>query len=133
MSWALIGLAVFFAAYIANRFLITAAAKNLSDEHKLKLFNNFAKKNNYATIFILALVLVYFAALQFYVQWIFELTALYLAIYFFYIIFRFFSSYKKLKQLEMPADYMKNFVSGYAVFVVGVACFAFCILREWSK
>lgn len=131
MNWIFTGIIILFAAYTLNRFVMTGATKKLDDSMKLKIFEVFSKRNNYATIFLFAIVLLYFGAMQFLPRQIFLITVIYLIVYVLYLIFRFASNHKKLKQLEMPPEYIKSFLFSYGVFALGFLSFAFCVLQSW--
>ena len=107
----LIGLVILFAAYAINRFVMTEATKKLADSDKLKIFEVFSKRNNFSTILVLTLVLLYFGALQYLPHFIIPITAVYLTLYVVYLIFRFATNYRKLRQMEMPANYIKSFIT----------------------
>jgi flagellar biogenesis protein FliO len=129
----LIGLVILFSAYAVNRFIMTNATKNLTDSDKLKIFEVFSKRNNYSTVLVLAIVLLYFGALQYLPHFIIQITAIYLTIFAAYLIFRFISNYKKLKQLEMPANYIKSFIASYGIFTFGFLTMAFCVMWDWTE
>jgi Ca2+/Na+ antiporter len=131
MNWIFAGLIIFFAAYAVNQFVMTEATKKLDDSMKLKLFEVFSKRNNYATLFLLAIVLLFLGALQFMPQHIFLIIIIYVIVYAAYLIFRFASNYKKLKQLEVPPEYMKRFLISYGVFALGFLSLALCVVQSW--
>lgn len=128
MNTSLVGLIILFTAYAINRFVMTEATKKLDDSDKLKIFDVFSKRNNYSTIFLLAIILLYFGALQYLPHLLNQITAIYLIIFVVYLIFRFASTYKKLKQIEMPAAYIKSFVISYSIFATGFLGMALCVL-----
>ena len=132
MNWNLVGLTLIFVAYAVNRFVMTEATKKLDDSMKLKIFDAFSKRNNYSTVFLLAIVLLYFGALQYFQHFIIQITTIYLIVYVAYLFFRFASNYKKLQQMEMPPAYIKSFVTSYSIFILGVLGIAFCILWNWT-
>jgi hypothetical protein len=133
MNWTFIGIIILFVAYAVNRFVMTEATKKLDDSMKLKIFEVFSKRNNYTTIFLLAIVLLYFGAIQFFPHFVFSITVIYLIVFTACSVFRFVSNYKKLKQLEMPSEYIKSFIISYSIFGVGVLGLAFCVLWNWNN
>lgn len=133
MNLSLIGLILFFVGYIINRFVMTGATNRLSDADKLKIFEVFSKKNNYTMIFLLTIVVVYFGTIQYFPYLMFQITIVYLAVYIFYLIFRFITNHKKLKEMEMPADYIKSFVTSYSIFGLGTLALAICFLWSWIR
>lgn len=127
MNSAIIGIIILFAAYTLNRFVMTNATKKLDDSMKLRIFEVFSKKNNYATVFLLVLVGLYFGAIQFLPQQIFLVTIIYLIVFVTYLILRFIFNYKKLRQLEMPSEYIKSFMVSYGIFTVGFLGMIVCL------
>lgn len=132
MNLNLIGLIVLFSAYAVNRFAMTDATKKLVDSDKLKVFEVFSKRNNLSTVLVLTIVIIYFGAIQYFPHFIKQITVGYLIIFSVYLIFRFASNYKKLKQIEMPAAYVKSFITSYCIFISGFLIFTFCILQTWN-
>ena len=131
MNTSLIGLIILFTAYAINRFVMTEATRKLDDSDKLKIFEVFSKRNNYSTIFSLAIVLLYFGAMQYLPHLIIQVTIIYLIIFVVYLIFRFASNYKKLKQIDMPETYIKSFITSYSIFASGFLRMALCVLWSW--
>ncbi len=121
-----VGIVIIFVAYAINRFVMTEATKKLDDADKLRLFDVFSKRNNYTTVLLLVLILLYFGAIQYLPHFTIQITGAYLIVFFLYLIIRFFSNYKKLKQMEMPAAYIKSFMISYSVFIIGFLGMAFC-------
>ena len=133
MNLTLVGLIILFTAYAINRFVMTEATKKLDDSMKLKIFEVFSKRNNYSTIFLLALILLYFGAMQYLPHFIIQITIIYLVIFALYLIFRFVSNYRKLKSLEMPEGYIKSFITSYGIFTLGFLSLAFCVFWNWTE
>lgn len=127
----LIGLVFVFAAYVINRWLMTEAAKNLSDADKLRIFDAFSRKSNYATVLVLSSVILYVAALQYVPNLIVPVSIIYLSVFFLYLMLRFVMSYKKLKQLEMPVGYIKSFVASHSIFILGFVGMTLSLLWNW--
>ena len=96
----LIGLVFVFAAYAINRWIMTEATKKLSDADKLRIFEAFSTKSNYATVLVLSLVILYVAALQYFPNFIVPVSIIYLSVFLACLMLRFVINYKKLKQLE---------------------------------
>ena len=120
MNGTFIGIIILFAAFCVSRLMMTEAGKRLDDSMKLKLFGVFSRRNNYATIFVLTVIVIYFGAMQFMPDKIVLFSAIYSIVIVAYLLFRFASNYRKLKQLEMPAGYMKSFLFSYGVLFLGV-------------
>lgn len=129
----LIGLVILFAAYAINRFVMTEATNKLADSDKLKIFEVFSKRNNFSTILVLSLVLLYFGALQYLPHFIMPITVVYLTIYSAYLIFRFATNYRKLRQMEMPSSYISSFIKSYSIFILGFIGMAFCVFGGWNN
>ncbi len=64
MNITLVTAAVFFAAFLSNRFIMTNAMNKLDDATKLKFIEVFSRRNNYATIILVAVIFIYFWAVQ---------------------------------------------------------------------
>lgn len=131
MNLTLIGLIILFTAYAANRFIMTKATEKLADEEKLKIFDAFSKRNNITTVLILILIVIYFGAIMNLPHFIVQITAVYLFVYGTYLIFRFISNYKKLKQLQISSAYIKSFITSYSLFILGCVGMSFCVFWNW--
>ena len=127
----LIGLVFVFAAYAINRWIMTEATKKLSDADKLRIFEAFSTKNNYATVLVLILVILYVAALQYFPNFIVPVSIIYLSVFFVYLVLRFVANYRKLKQLEMPVGYIKSFIASYSIFILGFVGMTICLVWSW--
>lgn len=133
MNTTLIGLAILFIAYAINRFVMTGATKKLTDADKLKIFDVFSKRNNFSTVLVLILVFLYFGAVQYLPHFIIQITAVYLTVFGVYLIVRFASNYRKLKRMQMPANYIKSFTTSYSIFILGFLGMAFCVFWNWTE
>lgn len=133
MNIPLIGLMFFFGAFIVNRFIMTNATKKLDDETKLKFFDVFPKRNNYSTIILFAIILLYFGAIQFLPQQITAVTGIYLAVFIVYLVASFILSYRKLKQIGTPTAYIKSFIIGYSIFLLGFLGLAISVMWSWLR
>ena len=129
----IIGMAVFFSAIVINRIIMTNAIKKLDDQTKLKFFDVFPKRNSFELIVSLVLIFVYFAVWRAMPQFAFYITVIYFAVFVVYTIVSFISNYKKLKEINTPADYIRSFVIGYNIFVVGFLIFAASNLYFWFR
>lgn len=129
----ILGLAAFFGAIVINRTIMTNAIKKLDDQTKLKFFDVFPKRNTFELIVSLVLVFVYFAVWKAMPQFAFYITAIYFALFVFYLIISFISNYKKLKEINTSADYIRSFVTGYSIFVIGFLIFAASNLYFWFQ
>ena len=133
MNLTLIGFAILLVAYAINRFVMTEATKKLADSDKLRIFDVFSRRNNFSTVLVLILVFLYFGALQYLPHFIIQITGVYLALFCAYLILRFASNYRKLKQMQMPSNYIKSFITSYCVFLLGFLGMSFCIFWNWTK
>ncbi len=129
----MIGMAVFFVAIVVNRTIMTNALKKLDNETKLKFFDIFPKRNNFSLIISLLLVFVYFVVTQAMPQYMFSLTTAYFAIFIIYLIVRFVSNFRKLKEINTPAAYIKSFAIGNGIFVFGFLVLAVSVLYFWLQ
>ncbi len=132
MTWNLVGLAAFFTGYVITRFIMTEAAKKLDDVVKLKLFDAFSNKNNYATILLIVLILLYFGAVELLPNFVFYITAIYLSIFALYLIFRFITTYQKFKAIKMPLEYIRSYKLSQLIFAIGFIIFVFCSIKTWG-
>lgn len=132
MTWNLVGLAAFFTGYVITRFIMTAATKKLDDVVKLKLFDAFSNKNNYATILLFVLILLYFGAVELLPNFAFYITAFYLSIFALYLIFRFITNYQRFKTIEMPLEYLRSYQLSQVIFAIGFLIFVVCIIKTWG-
>lgn len=126
-----IGIIILFVAYAFNRSIMTKATRELSDDLKLKIFETFSARNNYLTFFVLGFAILFFGALQFYPQFSFAISIVYLVLFTAYLFFKFAANYKKLKQIDVPKHYMQSFIISYTAFLLGVFGFAACFLISW--
>lgn len=120
MNLSFIGFAIFFAAFISNRFIMTNAMKKLDDATKLKFIDVFPRRNNYSTIVLVTVVLLYFGAIQSYPQYNLAISLCYIGVYLTYSVIKSILDYVKLKQIGAPADYIKSFILACVIFVLGV-------------
>lgn len=133
MNSTFIGIIILFTAYAVNRFVMTEATKKLDDSMKLKIFEIFSRRNNYATIFVLTVIVLFFGALQFIPDKIILFSAIYSIVIVAYLLFRFVSNYQKLKQMEMPAGYIKSFLISYSVFLLGFVGMGVIMFWGWEN
>lgn len=127
MSFIYIGIIILLVGYTANRFIMTEASKKLDAESKVKIFDEFSKRNNYASVFILILILFFFGGYYFFPQQAILINIIYLFVFGIYQIYRFVSNHKKLKELQMPPAYINSFKISYGVFALGVLGFVVSI------
>lgn len=131
MSPIIIGTIILFIGYAFSRSIMTKALRDLDDNTQLKVYEVLSKTNNYRTFLVIGLAIVFFGALQFYPQFGFSLSIIYLTLFAFYLIGKFASKYRKLKEIEVPSFYMQSFITGCAAFMLGFTAFAGCFLWEW--
>lgn len=123
MDKSIIGLITFIAAYLAARLIAERALKLLTENEKGILLEGFSKKRIYSLIGVVALVLIhlvlqsllpnsYFAGLPFFV-----------AVLVLYLLASSIYAYKKLKSLEMPENYISQFLLGTFIQYVGIFIF----------
>ena len=120
MNITLVAAAVLFAAFLLNRFIMTNAMKQLDDATKLKFIKVFSRRNNYSTIILVAVIFLYFWAIQSYPQHNLVISGVYIGLYLAYATIKSFLDYGKLKQIETPADYIKSYILASLIFIAGV-------------
>lgn len=113
------GILMFFVLFIISRAITNSAVKKLDDQTKLKMFDVFPKRNMYSTIFLLALVVVYFALFQMLPFYRLYLTVGYMAAFLVYLWSKFYLNFRSLKEMGAPSDYVKSFIFGYLIFIAG--------------
>lgn len=124
MNITLVTAAVFFAAFLGNRFIMTNAMKKLDDATKLKFIEAFSRRNNYSTIILVAVIFIYFWAVQSFPQQNLAISVIYLGAYLTYATVKSLLDYGKLKQIGTPAGYIKSYVLASLIFIVGVLSIA---------
>lgn len=99
---------------------MTNALKKLDDRTKLKFLDVFPRRNNYSTIILVAVILLYFGVLQSYPQYNFAVTVTYLGVYIAYSVIKSILDYSKLKQIGTPAEYIKSYILACIILIVGI-------------
>ena len=111
---------ILIVAIIVSRIVSERALKQLSIEEKGTLLDSFSGYRLYNTVVILGLFVVYFAATNYFPQSYSTLTLIFIVLFFTVSITISVLSYKKLKSLNMPADYIKSFLIGLGIQYAGV-------------
>jgi len=107
-------------AIVASRIVSERALKQLSIEEKGTLLDSFSGYRLYNTIVILGLFVVYFVAINYFPQSYSLLTLIFIVLFFAVSITISVLSYKKLKALNMPENYIKSFLASMAIQYAGV-------------
>lgn len=107
-------------AIIISRIISEKALKALSNDEKGILLDSFSKYRLYNTVLILGLVLVYFAATNYFPQSYSTLTLVFVVLFFITSFTITVLSYKKLKSINMPEGYRKSFLVSTITQYLGV-------------
>ena len=129
----IIGFALFIICYVAARFIMSNAVKKLDDQTKLALINIFSGRSNIRLIILLITVLAFLGALRFLPEFIFNLTIIYFVTFILYQVISSFLNYKKLKEISVPANYIKSFFIATAIILFGVIALFLSVIIQFNN
>ena len=113
----IVGWLIFLSSVIGYRVIMTSALARLDDAAKLRLIAVIPRRNLFASIILVVLVVAFFAVfLIFPPAWFYAFVVFIWAFLLFLIVF-FISNYKKFQELSMPAQYLRSFMKGAALVV----------------
>jgi hypothetical protein len=118
----LFGLALFVGAYIVSRIVRERALKRLSAEQKARLLDAFS---GYRTYFMSAAVcfpLLYFVAIKSWPSTHSFLAPIFFVLFGLMLVVMTWLSFRKLKELNLPTDYIRSFLVSSGIQYLGVAC-----------
>jgi uncharacterized membrane protein YjjP (DUF1212 family) len=129
-TW-LIGGIVFFAILMINRSIMTSALRKLDDETKLKFIDVFTKRNNYSSIMLVVLILLFVGGMQFFPQHKWILSVVYLVALISIMVARFLINYKKLNEINVTPEYFRSFFISTGFFILGLG--ALFVFGYWGS
>ena len=117
----LFGLTIFVAAYIVSRIVRERALKRLSVEQKARLLDAFSGYRTYFMSAAVCLPLLYFVAIK---LWPFTqslLTPIFFVSFALLLVIMSWLSFRKLKELSLPTDYIRSFLISSVIQYFGIA------------
>jgi len=120
-SDSLFGLAVFAAAYIVSRLVRERALKRLSMEEKARLLDAFSGYRTYFMSAAVCLPLLYFIALKLWPSTRPLLTPIFFISFGLLLVTMSWLSFRKLKELNLPTDYIRGFLISSGLQYLGIA------------
>ena len=129
----LFGLAMFVGAYIVSRIVRERALKRLSTETKAQLLDAFS---GYRTYFMSAAVcfpLLYFVAIKLWPAGQSFLAPLFFVSLGLLLLITSWLSFRKLKQLSLPTDYIRSFLISSGLQYLGIAFLVVPLLMRSSN
>jgi hypothetical protein len=123
----LIIIVVLFAAIVISRIITERALKRLSSDDKARLLDSFSGYRIFNSALLLGLFIVWLVTIEFLPHWRYTLTVIFVLSFLAVSAAISVLSYRKMKGLGLPADYIKSCLLGLAIQYVGVG-FAFAPL-----
>jgi uncharacterized membrane protein len=123
MDKSIIGFVAFIVAYIAGRFISERAIKLLSENEKGKLLQGFSKYRLFSLVGVIVLVVIHYATQALMPNSSFASFPVFVGVLVFYLLGSSIYSYKKLKDLEMPDNYINQFLFSTLIQYVGLFIF----------
>ncbi|MDQ3635898.1 MAG: hypothetical protein M3405_15545 [Acidobacteriota bacterium] len=123
MDKSIIGLIVFIAAYIGGRLISERALKLLSENEKGRLLEGFSKYRIFSLIGVVVLVLIHISLQSFMPNSYFASLPVFVGILVLYLLLSSIYSYTKLKNLEMPDNYINQFLLSTLIQYLGIFVF----------
>jgi hypothetical protein len=130
-SDSLFGLAMFVGAYIASRIIRERALKRLSIEQKAQLLDAFSGYRTYFMSAAVCLPLLYFVALRLWPGAQPVLAPMFFISFGLLLLIMSWLSFRKLKQISLPTDYIRSFLISSGLQYIGIAfLFAPLLMRS---
>ena len=117
----LFGLIVLVAAVIISRVIMEKALKNLRPDEKVKLLDAFSGYRIYNYAAILILMVLYFGAMRYFPESTSAIAPVFLISFLLATVTTSVLTYRKLKSLGLPPQYVKNYLISFAVQYAGIA------------
>ncbi len=130
MDKSIIGLITFIAAYLAARLIAEKALKLLNENEKGRLLEGFSKKRIFSLVGLVALVLIHLALQSFLPNSYFATLPFFVGVLVLYLLGSSIYAYKKLKSLEMPENYINQFLFSTLIQYVGIFVFFGFLLNK---
>lgn len=133
MTDPLFGVFAFIVTYIISRVINERALKRLTTEEKAKLLDAFSGYRTYNMVIVLSLFFLVLAGDRFLPQLRSKLWPSFMGLLAALLITISSLSYRKLKNLDMPAAYIKSFLLSTGFQYIGILClFTPSIIRYFS-
>ena len=121
MNYAIIiGVLVFLVLTYVARMINEKGLKLLDESKKALLIDAFSGQRKFITLPLIILILLFFAALKFFMEYYVFIISGYLVITIIYILAAVIISYRKLKKLDFPKSYLKFFIYSQIVRFTGI-------------
>jgi hypothetical protein len=118
---------VLFASIVVSRIITEKALKRLSPEDKARLLDSFSGYRIFNSALGLGIFILWLVTIEFLPHWRSTLTVIFVLSFLVVSAAISVLSYRKMKGLGLPADYIKSYLIGLAIQYVGVG-FAFAPL-----
>lgn len=130
METSIIGFIAFIIAYVAGRIISERALNLLSEDEQKKLLQGFSKYKIFSLVGIILIVVIHYG-LRFFVpeSSAASMPAIVTALVL-YLLANTVISYKKLKNLEMPDEYINRFLFSTLIQYVGLFLFFGLLLNK---
>ncbi len=116
----LIPIIVLLVAIVLSRFVMERGLKDLPDEQRGRLVGSFSAYRLANTTIIFGLILIFLFGTNYYPDITRQFTVLFVALFVGLSLSISLLSYRKLRQLEMPDKYIRNFIIGLAIQYIGI-------------
>jgi hypothetical protein len=116
----LIIIVVLFAAIVISRIITEKALKRLSAEDKARLVDSFSGYRILNSTLLLGIFIIWIAATDFLPGWRYTLTVIFVLSFLSVSAAISGLSYRKMKNLALPGDYIKSYLLGLAIQYLGV-------------
>jgi hypothetical protein len=108
-------------AIVISRVIMERALRQLSADEKARLLDSFSGYRTWNLAAVLLLALLYFAGMRYLPEWRLTWDLLFLASFLTAILAVSVFSYRKLKDLNLPAGYIRSYLLSLGIQYVGVA------------
>ena len=132
MDKSIIGLIVFIAAYIVSRLIGERALKLLSENEKGRLLEGFSRNRIFSLFGVIVLVAVHWA-MQYYMpnNYLASLPV-FVGVLVVYLLLSSIYAYYKLKSIEMPENYINQFLLSTFVQYIGLFVFFGFLINRYE-
>jgi hypothetical protein len=122
MTWlTILGLLIFLIACVVYRAIIIAALAQLDDAAKLRVIGTIPKRNLRMSIILVITVIAFVTAMFVFPRiWFYSLIGFF-SLLLLFLVSLFTLNYKKLRNLSVSPDYLKNFVKAAILVIAATA------------
>ena len=124
------GVIVLAWAMVINRILAERARKRLSKDEKAKLLASFSKHRTNGIVVVLVLLLFFYIAGRVAPGSYPILAWMFLGLLILMSVVTTFISFRKLKSMSMPRDYISNFLTRCVIYYAGMGVLLFTLVRR---